>query len=74
VCVCVCVCAVSVCVTVGRPSVRLSVCLFHRSTTTTAAGGFAAERRRLREISVDSCGRRTAGAAGAQQEMRVASC
>jgi len=28
----------------GRESVRLSVCLSHRSTAATACGGFAAER------------------------------
>jgi len=31
-------------VTVGRPSVRPSVCLSHRSTPATTAGQFAAER------------------------------
>jgi len=33
---------------------RASVCLSHRSTAATAAGGFAAERRRLQQISIDS--------------------
>ena len=42
---------------VGRPS----VCLSHRSTAATVAGGFAAERRRLQQISVNNCGRRAAG-------------
>jgi len=28
----------------------------------SAAGGFAAERRRMQQISIDSCGRRAAGA------------
>jgi len=40
-----------------RPSVGLS----HRSTTATAAGRFAAERQRLQQISIYSCGRRSAG-------------
>jgi len=56
-------------VTVGRPSVRLS----HRSTAATAAGGFSTERRRLQQISIDSCWGRAAGA-GAQQQLRVALC
>ena len=56
-------------VTVGRPC----ACLSHRSTTATAAGGFAAECRRLQQLSIDSCGRRAA-VASAQQQMRVASC
>jgi len=55
--------------TIVCPFVRSSVCLSHR---TTAAGGFAAERRRLQQTSVDICERRAAGA-GAQQQMRVAS-
>ena len=50
------------------------VCLSYRSTTVTAVIGFAAERPAGR-ISIDSCGRRAAGAgAAAQQQMRVASC
>jgi len=53
-------------VTVGLPSVRLSV-----SPIDTAAGGFAAERHAGIRVSVDSCWRRSAGA---QQLMRVASC
>ena len=56
-------------VTFGRPS----VCLSHRFTAAAAVGGFAAERQRLQQISIDSCGRRAAGA-GAQRQMRVASC
>jgi len=43
-------------VTVGCPSVRPSVRLSHRSTAAMADGGFAAERRRLQRISLDSCG------------------
>jgi len=42
-------------------SVRPSVSLSH-PTAATAAGGFAAERRRLQQISIDSCGRRSADA------------
>ena len=53
-------------VTVGLPSVRLSV-----SPIDTAAGGFAAECHAGIRVSVDSCWRRSAGA---QQLMRVASC
>jgi len=34
---------------------------------------FAAERRRLQQLSINSCGRRAA-CTGAQQQMRVASC
>jgi len=44
--------------TVGRPS----VCLLHPSTAAAAAGGFAAERRRLQWILIDSGGRRAPGA------------
>jgi len=55
-----------------------SVCLSHRLTTATAAGGFAAERRRMKQISIDSCGRhavlyrrrRLAGNADAPRESR----
>jgi len=51
-------------VTVGRPSVRPSVCPSYRSTAAAAAGEFAAERgRRLQQISTDSlyvCSRRSA--------------
>jgi len=36
---------------VGCPSVRLSVC---HSSSGRAAGGFAAERERLQQISIDS--------------------
>jgi len=60
--------------TVGRPSVRLSVCLSHRSTAATAAGVFAAERsadRRYRSIAGVLRGR--AAGAGAQRQMRAAS-
>jgi len=57
-----------------RSGVRPSVCLFHRSTAATAASAFAAEGPTSKqEISIDSCGRRAAGA-GAQQQMQVASC
>ena len=42
----------SICVTVGCPSVGLS----RRSTAAAAADGFAAERWRLQQISIDSCG------------------
>ena len=56
-------------VIVGRPS----VCLFHRLTAASAAGEFAAERRRLQQISIDSCGRLAAGA-GIQLQMQVVSC
>jgi len=52
-------------VTVGRQSVRLSV--------PSNDSGFAAERRLLQQVSMDSCGRRAVGA-GAQQHMRSASC
>ena len=48
-------------VTVKRPSVGLSICLSHRSTSAAACGGFAAERppgRRYRSIA----------GAGAKQE------
>jgi len=51
-----------------RGKVRPSV----RSTAATATGGFDAERRRLQQISIDSYGRRAAGAS-AQQQMRLAS-
>jgi len=55
-----------------------SVYLSHRLTTATAAGGFAAERRRMKQISIDSCGRhaalyrrrRLAGNADAPRESR----
>ena len=58
-----------------RPPVCPPVCLSLRSTVATAAGGFAAERRRLQQISIDSCGCFVAGTgAGAHQQMRVASC
>jgi len=33
-----------------------SVCLSRRSTTAVKCGGFAAERGRLQQISVDGCG------------------
>jgi len=56
-----------------RSGVRPYVCLSHRSTAPTAAGRFAAERPCLQQILIDSCGRR-ATSAGAQQQMRVASC
>jgi len=49
-----------------RPSFRLS---FLRSTASTTAGKFAAERRRLEQITIDSCACRVAGSS-----MRVASC
>jgi len=52
---------------------RAFVCVSYRSTAATAAGGFAAERRRLLQISINSCGRHALGV-GAQQQMRVASC
>jgi len=59
----------------GQVSVRLFARLSRRSTAEApAAGGFAAERAPCeREISIDSCGRRGAGGAGAQQQMRTAS-
>jgi len=41
-------------VTVGCLSARPSVCLSHRSTAAATAGGFAAERRRLQQILIDS--------------------
>jgi len=56
-------------VTVWRPSICPSVS--HRSTAVTADGGFAAKRRRLQQISLN---RYRAAGAGAQQQMRVASC
>jgi len=59
-----------VCVTEG---VRPSVCLSHRSTAATAVGGFGAKRAPAAAADIDRCGRRAAGA-GAQQQMRVASC
>ena len=60
--------------TVGRPTVRPSVPLTAAATgDRRPAGGFAAERRRLQQISINICGRRAAGA-GAQQQMRVVSC
>ena len=34
--------------TVDRPSVCLSLCLFHHSTAAAVCGGFAAERRAVR--------------------------
>jgi len=52
----------------GRVSVRPSV-----RPAATAAGGFAAERWRLQQISIDASGRRAAGA-HAQHHMRAASC
>ena len=52
----------------------LSVCpSVHQSTAATASGRFTAERRRLQQISIDSCGCCPAGA-GAPQHMWVASC
>jgi len=45
-------------VTVGYPSARLS----HRSTVGTAAVRFAAERRRMQELNIDSLGCRAVGA------------
>ena len=45
-----------------RSVVRPCVCLSRRSTAATAAGGFAAERQNLQQVSIDSCGRRAAGA------------
>ena len=59
-----------------RSSVRLSVCLSHRSPTATAAacGGFVAESpagRRFRSTGRARCGRRAgAASAGAQQQQR----
>ena len=38
----------------GRVSVHSSVRLSHRSTAAMATGGFAAERRRLQQISIGS--------------------
>jgi len=52
-------------VTVGRPSVCLSV--------PSIGSMLDAERRRLQQISIDSYRRRAAGA-GTQQQTRVASC
>jgi len=49
---------------VGRPSVRLSVRLSHRSTTSAKCGGFAAERPGGRTY------RSTAAGAGTQQQPR----
>jgi len=40
----------------GRSSFRPSARLSRRSTAATVAGGFAAERRRLQQISIDSWG------------------
>ena len=48
-----------------RPSVRLSA----SSIDSSNGSAFAAQRRRLQQIFVDSCGRRAAGA-GAQQQVR----
>ena len=46
-------------VTVGCPPVRLSVCMFHRSTAVATCGCFAAELGRgTARISIDSCRRR----------------
>ena len=53
-----------------RPS---AVSLSQRLTAATAASRFAAARRHLQQLSIDSCGRRAA-AAGAQQQIRVVSC
>jgi len=53
-----------------RLSVRPSVCLSRRSTAAAACGWFAAEREHLQRTSIDT----TAAGAGAQQQMRVASC
>ena len=53
--------------------VRPSVCLSHRSTAATVVGGFGAKRAPAAAADIDRCGRCAAGA-GAQQQMRVASC
>jgi len=41
-------------VTLGCPSNDLSVCLFRRSTAAAMCGWFAAERRRVQQITTDS--------------------
>jgi len=51
-----------------RSGVRPPVYLSHRPTAATR--GFAAERRRLQQISIDSYGRRPAGT-HAQLQMQV---
>jgi len=43
------------------------VCPSHESTAATATGGFAAERRRMQQISISSCVRQAAGAGIYQQ-------
>ena len=55
----------------GRTSIRMSVCLSHRSIAASAAGGFAAERRCLQQMSIERCGRRAAGAGAQQQILRA---
>jgi len=59
-----------------RPSLRLSVCLFHHSTAAAACDGFAAERPCWQGISIVSGKRRapTALQHGAQQQMRAVPC
>jgi len=51
----------------GPYSGQESVCLSRRSIAAAACGWFAAERERLRQISIGNCRR-----AGAEQQMRVA--
>ena len=62
-----------------RPSVCLSVCLFHRWTAGAACGAFAAQRpagRRRRSTAAGAGVQRAATAPqhGAQQQMRAALC
>ena len=57
-------------ITVGCPSVRPSVCPIDRHQQRLPAGLLLSAQRQ--GISIDSCGRRAAGA-GAQQQMRAAS-
>jgi len=63
--------------TVKRPSVRLSVCLSHRSIASAACGGFAAKcpaGRRYRSIADDGAQQQTKAVLTAEWQGRAQTC
>ena len=67
------------CITIERPSFRLSVCLSRRSTAAARCGWFAAELVRRQQVWIDSCWRRAPGIdrhvlPAPELRLRVSSC